>query len=86
MMGERMLYFVPLHMGAIESQTGLFSWIGSCCNENNLEVLAPEDWYVRGHGITGYTKNCDLVAIPLLKSGSFICAPPRWPHEMPCKN
>ena len=83
MMGEMMISFVPLRIGTIESQTGLFNWIGLWCKDKNLEVLAPENCYVCGNDISGYTKNYDLVTISLLKSGSFICPSPQRPHELP---
>ena len=63
MLSQDMLSFLPLHSGAIDSQVKLLSWIESWCKD--IEVLTPEDCFVRGHNIYGYCKNLDKVTIPL---------------------
>jgi hypothetical protein len=77
MKGESMLSHVPLHVGAIERQPNLRKWLievfgtpGGTNTENCfLEFLTPEDWFERGHDITGYSTNLDGVTIPSYSKG-----------------
>ena len=78
MKGESMLSFVPLHKGAFEVWPALQEWIESWAINmgNEVEVLSPEDWFVRGHDIDGSTENCDGMWLPSYRKGTMIWAPP----------
>ena len=77
MKGEEMLSFVPIHKSAIEEQTNLEDWIKSWAPDGrNAILLSPEDWFERGHDITGYSKNLDGVDVPIIEKGTYIWAPP----------
>ena len=41
-----------------------------------MEVLTPNDWFWRGHDITGMRKNCDGFEMPAYASGTMLWAPP----------
>ena len=78
--GEKMMTFIPLHVSAIEREPTLRDWIstwaGAGRNDDDLKFLVPEDWFVRGHDIAGYSPNCDGIMIPTYKRGIFIWTPP----------
>ena len=78
--GEKMLSFIPLHVSALEREPVLRKWIltwaGAGRDGNTLKFLGPEDWFVRGHDIAGYSRNCDGMNIPTYKKGIFIWTPP----------
>ena len=70
MLSQDMLYFLPLHTGAIDSQRELLIWLESWWED--MDVLSSKGWFVRGHDIYGYCENLDKVMIPMLKSGTFV--------------
>ena len=78
MKGISMLQFVPLHKGAFEVSPSLLKWISSWAIDmgNEVEVLDPEGWFVRGHDVVGGTTNCDGVWIPSYRKGTMLWAPP----------
>ena len=77
MKGEKMLSFIPLHKSALDEQDNLECWIRSWIpNGKEAHVLKPEDWFVKGHDIAGYTTNLDGITIPVIKDGTYIWSPP----------
>ena len=78
--GEKMMSFIPLHISALEREPALRDWIltwaGAGRDKNNLKFFEPEDWFVRGHDIVGYSHNCDGRTIPTYRKGIFIWNPP----------
>ena len=43
---------IPFHRNALEQSSELLFWIKTWAG-NDLEVLTPENWYVRGHDLLG---------------------------------
>jgi hypothetical protein len=78
MQGIDMSKFVPLHESALERSPSLEGWLKSWIGEKDkpVEVLSPEDWFLRGHDIIGGKPNAEGVWLPEYKSGNFIWAPP----------
>ena len=77
MSGMSMLSFVPLNKSALEVQTNLEDWLKSWLpNHQDIELLSPSDWFVRGHDVAGYELNSDGIEIPSYRDGTFIWAPP----------
>jgi hypothetical protein len=79
MIGQEMTSFVPLHLSAISRSASLLPWLqyGSGSEPfKRLEVLEPEDWYIRGHDIAGSTTNCDGIWTPTYQYGLFVWSPP----------
>ena len=74
-----MLQHVPLHLDALERHSPLKEWIKgwtSPTTSNSIEFLQPDDWFERGHDISGFTRNIDGVTIPTYSSGVMVWAPP----------
>ncbi len=54
--------------------------VGSTCGQERLalkdqllvELLTPEGWYERGHGIVGGGANADGVWLPIYRSGTML--------------
>ena len=79
MQGKSMLEFVPLHLSALDRSEKLESRLRRCLEgkfHSKLEILAPKDWFIRGHDIMGTRMNCDGMTIPKFKSGTMLWAPP----------
>ena len=78
MKGESMLSFVPLHKSAFEVCPALQEWIESWAINmgNDVEIISPDDWFVRGHDIDGSTTNCDGMWLPTYRKGTMVWAPP----------
>jgi hypothetical protein len=79
MVGKDMTSFVPLHQGAIERSRELLPWLQEGighAKDQKLEVLEPEDWFEKGHDISGGTVNCDGVWTPTYAYGNFVWSPP----------
>ena len=72
-----MLSFVSLSQTAFERSPTLLPWLYSWLG-NSAEVLAPIDWYTRGHDVAEWLPptTTDFLARPLIKPGTFIWAPP----------
>ncbi len=68
--GDAFLSFVPLHLSALERHSAVLPWVKSWCEGLLVLPLTPEDWYTRGHGITGNSCNTDGVWIPATASYS----------------
>ena len=62
--GQAMLSFCPWHLSALERNSKLKRWFSTWLG-NEAEFLSPEDWFIRGHGISG---------------GSFV-SPTEWSND-----
>mmetsp|Transcript_786 Transcript_786/g.1194 ORF Transcript_786/g.1194 Transcript_786/m.1194 type:complete len:304 (+) Transcript_786:5696-6607(+) len=66
MSGKKICDFIPIHQNAIERFNPLLAWLRSWIPaEENLQVLEPEDWFEKAHGIRGYTQNVDGIVEPI---------------------
>ena len=76
--GQSMLSFVPLHQSTLTRQPSIKAWINSWGSElgNKVEWLSTEDWFERGHDISGFKLNSDGRTIPTYKKGTFVWSPP----------
>ena len=74
MQGKQMMSFMPLHRSALERSLKLEQWIRSWAGED-LAFLSPEDWFEKGHDISGGTKNGDGIWLPNYAKGTYIWAP-----------
>jgi hypothetical protein len=70
MAGKDMLLFVDLEKSAVDRCPKLLPWIQSWCLDSSIQPLTPEDWYERGHGIIGGTRDKRNVWIPNHESAS----------------
>ena len=73
-----MLSHVPIAQTATERSIGLLPWIKSWSTSlgNEPELLAPIDWFKRGHDWWGNRTNQDGMWMPGYKAGTFIWDPP----------
>lgn len=53
MAGQSMLFYIPLHLSAMDRQPSLLPWIQDWVGCPSLKPLSPEEWYDKGHGHTG---------------------------------
>ena len=76
MTGVPMLSYVPLAISGIQRSPNLVAWIRSWTPTPG-EVLTTDEWYDKGHGITGGFYNDEGIWIPnSTSSGLFIWDPP----------
>ena len=73
--GLPMLSFIPLHLNALERQPDLNSWLQMWMG-NDFTILKPEDWFSRGHDITGGYEDELSFWRTTHKSGTFVWIPP----------
>ena len=70
-----MLSLCPWHLSALQRNITLkewfYSWLGS-----DLEILEPEDWFIRGHDIQGGFIDLDKFWRPNYSKGTFLWASP----------
>jgi hypothetical protein len=76
MKGEDFLSFVPLHLSALERSPELEGWFRGMFPHGELETLAPEDWFQKGHDVRSWFKNKRGFWYPELKAGVFLWHPP----------
>ena len=69
-----MLVFVPLHVTAVDASPSLDTWIQSWLFRDiegvyvaMAHMLKTEEWFTKGHDISGYTANIDGMEEPILK-------------------
>jgi hypothetical protein len=78
--GHPFLDFVPLHESAMTRSSGILPWCLSWLPPStSLLPLRPKDWYGKGHGILGGTRNPDGLWVPTIanpKTHVFLWAPP----------
>ena len=84
MAGQQITDFIPIHKNALERSDMLAGWLKSWgeAKGEKLEFLEPEDWFVRGHDIVGYSTNIDGLDEPIHKSGFFVWTPPPGAAEV----
>jgi hypothetical protein len=80
---------VPLSKTGTERSKTLLRWIRSWTsnlgkNKKDLEVLEPDDWFIRGHDITGGISSGGLY-YPTYKSGIYLWNPPPSVAEIACE-
>lgn len=88
MKGENMLTYVPLHQSALERSPRLLPWIKSWIEIKdgpNLEVLKPEDWFIRGHDFEGGKVSAQGLYYPSYKKGIFLWEPPPGAADIACE-
>jgi hypothetical protein len=88
MKGKDMLSYVPLHLEAFERSHTLRRWILSWAQANKDEVvsvLKPEDWFGKGHDLTGLQKDEQGLLIPTFKSGTYIWQPAPAAAHIACE-
>ena len=79
MTGKCMQSFVPLGKSAVHAEPALLEWIKGWWgtkSRQNIEVMKPEDWFLKGHDVIGFVKNCDGIDVPHISSGTYIWSPP----------
>jgi hypothetical protein len=64
MVGKEMISFVPLHLSAVARSPEVLDWVQLWCPAKGITVLEPEDWYSKGHGLQGGSKNAEGIWIP----------------------
>lgn len=60
-----MANFVPLHLSAIDPSPGLLTWIQSWAPSTAISPLSPMEWFSKGHGLAGGTRNQEGIWIPI---------------------
>jgi hypothetical protein len=73
--GADMLSFIPFQLSAIERSTAVEDWIKSWLGEE-AEVLSPEGWFERGHGLLGGKTDSKGFWRHEFKPGKFVWDPP----------
>jgi hypothetical protein len=73
--GASMLSFIPFHLSAIDRSDELIAWIRSWAGPE-LEVLAPEEWFGRGHDHEGGQKDEAGFWRVKTRPGIFLWVPP----------
>lgn len=77
MTGKSILEFIPLNQSALDRQPAILSWVQSWIPASNVNCLAIQDWFVKGHGTSKGMKNQDGVWMPgEISEGWFIWHPP----------
>jgi len=61
MAGSNMLEFIPLNESATSRVPEVLEWVRSWTGIQELNPLTPEEWFERGHGISGGTRKPDGV-------------------------
>jgi hypothetical protein len=73
--GADMLSFIPFQLSAIQRSPAVEDWICSWLGEE-AELLKPEGWFERGHGLLGGKTDSKGFWRHEFKPGRFIWAPP----------
>jgi hypothetical protein len=73
--GESMLSFISLHLLALQRSETLKDWIKSWLG-NQAEFLEPEDWFERGHDMSGGCKDSKGYWRPKILPGTFVWTSP----------
>jgi hypothetical protein len=76
MKGDDFLSFVPLHLLALERSPDLEGWFKGMFRHNELEVLAPGDWFQLGHDIRSWREAGKGLWYPSLRAGTYLWHPP----------
>ena len=75
MKGEDFQSFIPLCLSALDRSPELEGWFKSIFGRKELEVLAPRDWFGKGHDVRSWYKNRGHW-YPELRSGTYLWQPP----------
>jgi hypothetical protein len=70
-----MMSFIPLHLTALQRSPTLQEWIRSWLGQQ-AEFLSPDDWFERGHDVSGGSKDVKGFWRPKILPGTFIWTPP----------
>jgi hypothetical protein len=73
--GEAMMSFIPLHLTAFQRSSTLKEWIQSWLGRQ-AEFLSPDDWFERGHDVSGGSKDSKGFWRPKTCPGTFVWSPP----------
>jgi hypothetical protein len=73
--GRSMLSFIPFHLSAIQRSPDVEPWLRSWLGPD-AELLTPEGWFERGHGLLGGGMDKKGYWRHKVKPGTFIWAPP----------
>jgi hypothetical protein len=80
MAGDNMLPYVDLAKGVLERQPVLINYVTSWTKKclGRIRVLSPKDWFDKGHGVEGRTRDINRVWIPNhAKEGkAYLWSPP----------
>ena len=79
MQGKRMSDFIPLHLSAIDRSPILKEILTEVLHgiyHSKVEFLTEQDWFWRGHDISGMRKNIDGMPMPEYRSGTMVWSPP----------
>jgi hypothetical protein len=77
MTGRSILNFVPLNRSALDRQPEILNWLKSWVPFRSLIRLKIEDWYDKGHGLIGGSKDTYGVWMPTeMEEGWLIWDPP----------
>jgi hypothetical protein len=75
MTGKSMLSYVPLGKTALERTPSLLDWIRSWAGDQ-LELLSPKDWFVRGQGLDSFSIDKSGRNVASYRAGTFLWCPP----------
>ena len=73
--GEDMMSFIPLHLTALQRSPAMKDWLNSWLG-SHAEFLEPEDWFERGHDISGGETDAKGFWRPRILPGTFVWSPP----------
>jgi hypothetical protein len=85
MKGNDFLSYIPIHLSACERSPKLAAWLEKVFGDrDSLELLSPNDWFKRGHDITGWERErppgwsarSPGLWYPKLESGCYLWEPP----------
>jgi hypothetical protein len=79
--GQGMLTYIPLHLSATQRNPGLTTWLRTWIR-TPFEILTPEGWYERGHGLCGGYRDELNFWYGIKKPGTFIWCPPHAAAEV----
>jgi hypothetical protein len=76
MTGVPMLQYVPLSRSALTQSPDIATWLTTWC-PLSPQYLTADDWYFKGHGLTGGAYNSENVWVPTSTDvGLFVWTPP----------
>jgi hypothetical protein len=73
--GLDMMSFIPFHESALKRSPTVRDWIASWLG-TGAEFLSPEDWYERGHDVSGGSYDSKGFWRSTFKPGKFVWSPP----------
>jgi hypothetical protein len=73
--GHGMMTFILFHLSALQRSPGLRDWITTWLG-SEAEFLTPQDWFIRGHGVSGGATDSKGFWHSQFKPGKFVWSPP----------